>query len=146
MSELLIVAILVMVLNVLDSTTTYLGFKQYPDKELKGETNPFMRVLMLKSKWLAEVVKQGGVLAIVIVLFLDNEIYSMRLVGLVLGLVVLNNAYVIISRAVMRRKVISPGRGLQELCHMSGNITYFVMMTIIICLALLINNFIFVGR
>lgn len=140
MSELLVVAILVMVLNVLDSTTTYLGFKQYPEKDLGSEANPFMRRLMLKSKWLAEIVKQGGVLAIVIVLFIHIDIYSMRLVGLLLGIVVLNNAYIIISRAIMRRKVISPTKALQKKYHIPDSIIYYVMVTIIIILAYTING------
>jgi len=48
--EVILFALLVMVLNVMDSVTTNLCFKQYPDKELKGEGNPIMRWLMLKNK------------------------------------------------------------------------------------------------
>lgn len=71
MGELLAIAILVMLLNVLDSVTTEIGFRQYPDKDLKGEANPTMRWLMLKNKWLAEIVKQSAVLALVIFMFLN---------------------------------------------------------------------------
>ncbi len=35
--------LVIIVLNVLDSATTNLAFRQYPDKELKGEGNPFIK-------------------------------------------------------------------------------------------------------
>jgi len=143
MSELLVIAVLVMVFNVLDSATTYVGFWQYPEKGLKGEANPVMRWLMLKSKCSAEIVKQGGVLGLVIVFFLNNEILAMRLMGIMLGLVVLNNTYIITIRAIMRRKVISPGKVLQNLLRISDNKLYFVMVVIIAGLAIVINNVIF---
>ncbi len=42
-------AILTLVFNVLDSVTTELCFRQYPDKQLKGEGNPFMRGLIYRK-------------------------------------------------------------------------------------------------
>lgn len=140
MSEILVIAILVMVFNVLDSATTHLGFKQYPEKDLKSEANPTMRWLMLKNKWLAEIFKQVGVLAIVVFLFLNNEIWSMRVVGIMLGLVVLNNTYVIVSRAIMRKKVISPVKALQRFCHIPERLVYFVAVLIIIVWTYMING------
>lgn len=140
MVELMAVATLVMVLNVLDSVTTQLCFKQYPDKELKGESNPMMRWLMLKDRRLAEVIKQSVVLGWVIVLFQHRDIYALRFVGIMLGLVVANNIYILVTRAVKRRKVASPLRMLQKVCHIPDSIVYILVIIIIIGLAYLING------
>lgn len=134
-----ILAVTVLLLNVLDSFTTHLAFKQYPDKELRGEGNPVLRWLMLRNKWLAETVKQGVVLAVVVALLLANDIVTMRLAAILLGFVVLNNTYVIVSRAVTRRKVRSPLRLLQEAFHMPDAFTFYVGCAVIVVLAYSIN-------
>ena len=82
----IVVACVVLTLNVLDSVTTALCIRQYPDKDLKGEANPIMRMLMLKSRVLAEIVKQGIVLALVIYLVVDSDIGTLRFAGIMLGL------------------------------------------------------------
>lgn len=106
--ELVLVALLVLVLNVLDSVSTQLCFTQYPDKELKGEGNPFMRKLMLKRQWLAEAIKHVVALGIVAWLVLAHDLATMRLLATMLGLVVLNNTFIVVSRAITKRKVATP--------------------------------------
>ncbi len=134
-----LMGITVMVLNVLDSVTTALAFKQYPDKALKGEGNPFMRRLMLKNRLLAEVIKQGAVLAVVIFGIVFNQVIGLRQLSILLGLVVINNSWIVISRAVTKRKVLGPSRMLQRALHIPNKYLYIVVVVVLGGLAYLIN-------
>jgi hypothetical protein len=68
-----------------------------------------MRALMLKSKSLAEVVKQGVVLALVILSVISIvQIEALKIFSILLGLVVINNSWVVASRAIAKRKVMTP--------------------------------------
>lgn len=140
--EILFIATIVILLNVLDSATTALCFKQYPDKELKGETNPFMRWLMLKNKVLAEVLKQGVILALVIYCLVSNDMEVLRLFVIMLGIVVLNNSYVLISRATTKRKIISPLKQLCGLLHLPNKAAYPLVIIIMLGIAYAITQFI----
>ena len=139
MIELILTGFIVMLLNVLDSVSTSLAFKQYPDKKLEGEGNPFMRGLMLKSRNLAELVKQGGVLIIVALLVMLIEIEALRLIGILLGIVVLNNSFVIVSRAIVGYQLQTPFAAMEKALHIPESISYFVAVVIIIGLARLIS-------
>ena len=140
MLEIIMFAVLVIVLNILDSTTTAICFKQYPDKELKGEGNPVMRFIMLKNKWLAGGLKQGMILALVIACLIMGEIISLRTMGILFGLVVLNNTYVILSRAITHREVISPVRKLQNILHLPDWGVYSLVVLILLGLTYLIHT------
>ena len=140
MVEIITFAILVIVLNILDSTTTAICFKQYPDKELKGEGNPFMRSIMLKNKWLAEILKQGMILGLVIGCLIRGEIITLRIIGIMLGLVVLNNTYMILSCAITHRKIIGPVRKLQNILHLPDWGVYPLVVLMLIGLTCLIHT------
>ena len=105
--EIILIALITIVFNILDSLTTNLCFKQYPDKELKGEGNPLMRKLMLKNYKLAEAVKHMGVLMLVMFCLVANYIDSLKLLAILLGLVVLNNTYILLSRAMDNPNIIT---------------------------------------
>lgn len=136
----ILIGIVVMVLNVLDSVTTHIAFKQYPDETLHGEGNPIMRALMLKNKWLSEMVKQGVVLAIVIYSVMTIDIGALRLFSIILGLVVVNNSWVVASRAIAKRKVFSPFERLRLFLHFPDNKYYYIVaVAILIGLSYLIN-------
>lgn len=138
--EIIIVAGVVLVLNVLDSVTTALCFKQYPDKDLKGEANPFMRKLMLKNKTLAEVVKHIGILIIVIALVVKfNDIQTLRLVAILFGLVVINNLWILVSRAITKRKVASPLKMLFKVVKIPDKYDYIVVVLILLGIAYSVN-------
>jgi len=139
MIEIITFAVLVIVFNILDSTTTAICFRQYPDKELKGEGNPVMRLLMLKNKWLAEGLKQGMILGLVIGCFIMGEIISLRMMGIVLGLVVLNNTYIILSRAITHRRIIGPVKKLQNLLHLPDWGVYSLVVLMLLGLTYLIH-------
>lgn len=130
--EILIMALMVLTLNVLDSVTTHLAFKQYPDKEFKGEGNPLMRRLMLKNKWLAEVVKQLLILAIVSYLLYKIDLDMLHFMAICLGLVVLNNTVVISSRAILKRKVRTPIKMITKFLHIPEKYDYGFAISIIL--------------
>lgn len=140
--EIILIATTVVLLNVLDSTTTHLCFKQYPDKELKGEGNPFIRRLMLKSKVLALVAKQGVILAIIIYCLVVNDMETLRYFVIIFGIVVLNNSYVLISRAIVKHKTTPPFKQLCKLLHIPDNISYPLLIIILLGIAHAINLFI----
>jgi len=128
----------VLVLNVLDSITTTIGLKQYPTRTLEGELNPFMRILMRRNKILAEVLKQVVVLTIVVWNIVEGRVEGLIFLGIMLGLVVVNNSWIIMSRAVIRRKVISPIRELQSVLHLPNWCLYPLVMVILVGLTYLI--------
>lgn len=140
--EILVVALLVLTLNILDSVTTHLAFKQYPDKELKDEANPFMKWLMRKNGTLAEVVKQFGILALVLWCSLEGDLFSLRFLSLGLGLVVLNNTTIVVSRAITKRKVRSPIKLLTGCLHIPEKYSYVLALAIILPLAFAIDYFV----
>jgi len=139
--EIIIVAGVVLVLNVLDSVTTALCVKQYPDKDLKGEANPFMRMLMLKNKALAEVVKHSIGLAIVVALVVRfNDIQTLRLIAILFGLVVINNLWLLASRAITKRKVSSPLKILFKSIKLPEKYYYIVLVLILLGIAYSVNT------
>jgi len=134
-TEVILFALLVLVLNVMDSVTTSLCFKQYPDKELKGEGNPIMRWVMLKSRVLAEVFKHGFVLGLVIWWLLGNQLETLRFATIMFGMVVLNNTYILVSRAVTKWKVVSPTKRLIAFLHLPSKYSYVVVLVVIFLLS-----------
>ncbi len=136
--EIILFALVVLTLNVLDSVTTHLAFRQYPDKDLKAEGNPIMRWVMLKSRVLAEVFKHGGVLAFCIYLVTVNDINSLRLATLILGLAVINNTFIVVSRAITKRKVVTPFERLRRILHFPDKYTYAMTIVVLVGLALTI--------
>lgn len=139
--EVILIALAVMSLNVLDSLTTKFLFRLYPDKELKGEGNPIMRSLMLKNFKLAEAIKQTGCLALVLYCLMADKMGVLKIILITLGLVVLNNAYLLISRAITKRKVQSPTESLRKILHIPSKYMYFIDMAIIIGLSVAIQGF-----
>ena len=136
--EVILFALLVLVLNVMDSVTTSLCFRQYPDKELKGEGNPIMRWLMLKNKALSEVFKQGFILGFVVWWLLGNQLETLRLATIMFGLVVLNNSYIVVSRAIVKRETVTPLKKIRMLFHVPDKYSYMLALTIILWISIMI--------
>lgn len=129
-------SIIVIIFNIMDSVTTELAFRQYPDSTLRSEGNPLMRILMLKNRFISEVVKQIGVLSLVIWLFNLKDINSIRFVAICFAIVVMNNSFIVISRSICKRKVISPMGKLQSMYHIPNIFIYPVAMFIIFVLGI----------
>ncbi len=123
-SEVILFAVLSVTFNVLDSITTSLCFRQYPDKELKAEGNPLMRYLMLKSSVMAAIVKHALIIGLVVWYVAIQDIMALRIVAVALGIVVVNNSVVFVSRAVTKRKVVTPIGATRTLLHVPDKYSY----------------------
>ena len=143
MLELIILGATIIILNVLDSVTTHIAFRQYPDKKLRAESNPFMRKIMVKSPLKASLIKHTAVLFIVIYLIICSDWLMLRVIGSILGLVVLNNSYIVIRRAIAKRKTTTPMKLLLHKLHIPKKFTrkygYVLIVFIILSIALLGN-------
>lgn len=128
----IVLAGVAIILNVLDSVTTALAFKQYPDKELKGEGNPLMRWLMLRNRKFAEAFKHIAMLILVVCCILFGLSQSIKLLVIMFGLVVLNNSFIVVSRAVTKRRVITPADKLRRILHIPEKYLYLVIVLILI--------------
>ena len=134
----LIFAILAIFMNIMDSVTTELGARQYPDSERKWEANPFARKIMLKSPLLMEILKQVIVTSMVIVLVYAQDIFSLKIIAIALSVVVANNSFIVISRHITKRKIISPAKKLQQIFHTPEKLIYPMMLAVIFGLTALI--------
>ena len=142
--EIILIASLVIFLNIMDSGTTALCFRQYPDKELKGEANPIMRRLMLKSRVGAEAVKHSFILGFTIYCVISHDIVTLKWFVILLGLVVINNSSILLARYISKRKITSPISKLCNLLHAPHSFGYLVALNIMIGIAFLITRFIWI--
>lgn len=142
--EIILTTLAVVVLNILDSVTTNIGFKQYPDKELKSEANPWMRYLMLKNKFLAEATKQGVGLIIAGACLYHRDLLPAKYCTILLGLVVVNNSSLILSRLIVKRKINSPFLTLVRRIRLPDKSAFFIFIAFAIGLAYLITNLVWV--
>lgn len=105
---LIVSAVLLVVLNVLDSVTTYVGLHKLPEGLQGKEGNPVMAKLLTKWPRLTEALKQLVVAAVAGYLVYQEALFSL-VIGLVaFGLVVVNNTYLIVIKLVTRRPHTSP--------------------------------------
>lgn len=130
------IVLIAIALSISDSVTTHLCFRQYPDKELKGEANPFMRRLMLKNGVLAEVFKQGGIIGLAIWSVTAHDYRVITLIAIMLSFVVLNNTTVLVTRAVTKKKITSPTVRMRNILHLPEKYDFVMAMTIIIGMSL----------
>jgi hypothetical protein len=104
----IILGVIVIILNILDSYSTYLAMHKLPDEFKAVESNPAMNKLMSKSTLLYLIIKQGLGLCIVIFAILQNNPFALRFCCILMGLVVINNFYVYYSRKIKKKKILSP--------------------------------------
>lgn len=134
---LLTLAVLVIVLNVLDSVTTEIGLHRLPTHLRGREVNPFMERLMKKSEILAKVFKQVLILGFVAYWVVIGEDFGLKLFVIILSLVVLNNSYTLIGRLLTKKKIEAPVRKLQRVLNLPDRFIYPVVILIFFGLAFL---------
>jgi hypothetical protein len=71
-------------------------------------------------------------------LIISKDLYSLELIATMLGLVVLNNTYILIGRMIMGKRIGSPIRRLQRLLHIPDKLYYVLVAIIIIALSIFI--------
>lgn len=126
-----ILAVLVIVLNVLDSVTTELCLHKLPIGTRGREGNPIMAWVMRKNGVLAEVIKHILILGIVIWFVVSKDIISLKFGVLAFSVVVLNNTYVLVVRWLAKKAVATPLRKLQLVCRIPDGLFYLLAIIII---------------
>lgn len=129
---LIVSAVLLVVLNVLDSVTTYIGLHKLPDNLRGKEGNPVMAKLMTRWPRLTEVLKQLMVVVVAGYLVHQEALFSL-VIGLVaFGLVVANNTYLIVIKLVTRRPHTSPIFNLAKLLGVPKSWTWRFVLVVIL--------------
>lgn len=102
--------------NGLDALTTYLGLFKLP-RNLKGtEMNPVFGD-PTKHWRKAMILKGVGTVVIACAMWYVMELFFIVWLDIVVGLVVLNNAFVYITRRFLKRKVMSLGKLISVGCE-----------------------------
>ena len=135
MIDLILVGVVVILLNVLDSVTTELGFR-LPKHLRSKESNPFAKGWLEKSPKSAHIFKQVAVIAIVAFLIVFGDMRIMVMLAVMLGLVVANNSYIWIGRKITKRKMHTPFHKACKACHIPENCMYFVWVALAIAFLL----------
>ena len=131
-------AALLIVLNVLDSVSTHIGLYKLP-KELRGrEGNPLMAKLMAGVPKIAEVLKHGSGVAIVVYCLYHDYIFGLVVSVFILGFAVLNNTYLIVRKRRTKRQHTSPFILLARRLRVPSWLHYPFTMLIIVGPSLLI--------
>ena len=138
MGTLYLAAAVLIIFNILDSITTHIALYKLPDHLRARESNPLMAKLFVKNYKLAQIIKHTLVFAGAVYLIISNDLYSLELIATMLGLVVLNNAYILIGRMIMGKRIDSPIRRLQRLLHIPDKLYYVLVAIIIIALSIFI--------
>ncbi len=135
MSTVYLVAAIVIVFNVLDSITTHIALYKLPDQSTAKESNPLMAILFTKNYKVAQVIKHTSISIVVAYFIISNELYMLELAAVMLGLVVMNNVYVLVGIKLTGRNLELPISRLQRLFHIPDRFYYllaYVLVTIII--------------
>ncbi len=140
--EMILLALIIIIFNILDIITTNLYFKYYPDKTLKDEGNSLMRRLMVKNYKVADAVKIIGILCIIIYSLVTNNVNILRITTVLLGLIVLNNTYILLYSAITKQKKVHLGENLRKILRIPEK--YTQLMIIVIMLGLSFGIFVLI--
>ncbi len=138
MNTLYLAAAILIAFNILDSVTTHIALYKLPDDLKAKESNPLMAKLFVRHYKLAQAIKHTVVSAAVAYLIIFKDLYSLKVMATILGLVVLSNTYILIGRKVTGKRIDSPIRRLQRLLHVPDKLYYVLVAIIIFGLSVLI--------
>lgn len=142
MIDLIIMGVVVVLLNVLDSVTTELGFR-LPEHLRTKESNPFAKRWLEKSPKSAHLFKQVSVIGIVVFMIMFGDMRIMVMVIVLLGWVVANNSYIWIGRKITKRKIHTPFYKACKACHIPEKYMYFAWVAVAIPTALAVGYLLF---
>ena len=129
--EYFVIAFFVMVFNVLDSVTTHIALNKLPQDIKATESNPVMRGLLIKHPLFAEIIKQGSVIGLITWVVLSHDLFTLKVMMLMLVLVVSSNTYLVVGRKVTRKKIKSPLHKLAVLLHIPNKVHFMFFVTVI---------------
>ncbi len=138
MPTLYLAGAILIIFNILDSVTTHIALYKLPDNLKAKESNPLMAKLFIKNYKVAQVIKHALGSVVVAYLIISEDLYSLEVIATMLGLVVLNNTYILIGRKIRGEKIDSPIRRLQRLLHVPDKLYYVLVAIIIFGLSILI--------
>jgi ABC-type phosphate/phosphonate transport system permease subunit len=140
MNTLYLVGAILIIFNILDSVTTHIALYKLPDDLKAKESNPLMAKLFIRNYKVAQIIKHVLVSAGVVYFIISKDLYSLEVIATMLGLVVLNNIYILVGRKLTGRRIDSPIRRLQRLLRVPDKLYYVVVVIVIFGLSLLIVN------
>lgn len=129
MIDLILIGGVVVLLNMLDSVTTELGFR-LPAHLRSKESNPFMKSFLENHPVYAHTFKQIAIIGIVAFVVLFGDMRIMVMLAVMFGLVVVNNTYIWLGRKITNRKIRTPLYNACKACHIPENCYYFVWVAI----------------
>jgi len=121
--------------NVLDGLTTYLGIFKVPLSLRSEEFNPLFKKHIYSHFGKVMLFKIIGTVGLLIWIWSwetsSDKILSLRIISIAMGFVVLNNSYIYLSKKIRKKKVMTPGVFLVEICHLPRIIAFLVLAVII---------------
>jgi len=143
MNMLLLLAILGIMFNVLDSVSTHIGLNKLPPDIKANEGNPIMVGLMNGDNLIAEIVKHVGVLLFVLYyLFIAKNLEQLLYVAVIFGLVVLNNIWVIVGSLVVKKKIDSPLSVVLKISKIPKSWSYLFVVIMLMVATYYLSNYI----
>lgn len=135
MIEYLLIGGAVILFNVLDSVTTELGFR-LPEHLRAKEGNPMARPWLEKYPKGFHTFKQLAVVICVVILVALGAIQNLVILAILLGLVVINNSYILIGRKVTNRKIHTPFYKACKTCHIPEKWQFGVWLLLVGAIAI----------
>ena len=135
MISLYVVCGLAFFFNILDSILTWVALHKLPRKLRAKEINPLMDRLMKKSSLTSNLLKHGFMVGVVTYLILSKAYWASVLLCTTLGLVVLNNSYIVIGRVLTKRKIASPLYYIKKKIRIPKRFEYIFFVSTIVVLS-----------
>ena len=142
MLEYLLIGGAVILFNVLDSVTTELGFR-LPEHLRAKESNPLAKPWLEKHPNGFHAFKQLTMIGMVIWLVAVEAIQALVVVAIMLGLVVINNSYILVGRKITKRKINTPFYVACKVCHIHNNLMFVVWVLFTLAVAVPIAYLLF---
>ena len=140
--QLIIIGVLCIIFNVLDSVSTHYALNKLPDNLKAKEANPMAASLMSKDPLISDLVKHISVTMIVVFFVLLEQKALLLEITIMLGLVVASNAYLIFARKITKRKVGTPIHYLLNGIGIPRKYEFWIFIVIIVAVAILGTHFI----
>lgn len=135
MCTIYLVATIVIIFNVLDSITTHIALYKSPDHVRAEESNPLLSKLFTKNYKVAQIIKHISISAVVAYFIITRNLYLLELAAVIVGLVVMNNVYVLVGTRLTGKNIDLPMVALQRLLHVPDrfyNVLAYTFITIVI--------------
>lgn len=128
----ILLGLVLIVLNVLDSVTTEIGLNHMPLELRPEESNPWIRGMIKNDNLLSHIIKQTFVVLVALFLIYKQNQLVLLMAVLMFGVVVFENAWIIIIRLLAKKKYGSPLHYLFRLCRVPKRFDYYALLVLLI--------------